>query len=217
MRGEFEKRLKAVLTEVMKATLPTILFIDERTLIGAGASAGGGDAANLLKPALARGEMRAIAATTYLEYNKYFAKDAALERRFQPIHVGEPEDDKAILMLRGIKEKYEAYHGIHITDEALAAAVTLSRRFIAGRQLPDKAVDLLDTSATRIKMSLTSKPPSLELAISRLRSLNLEIESLQKMRIWISAITVPSCKNCKRIKPNSKQRLKRKKSAGIKV
>ncbi|MGH7496391.1 MAG: type VI secretion system ATPase TssH [bacterium] len=181
MRGEFEKRLKAVINEVTKSSQPIILFIDEaHTLIGAGAAAGGGDAANLLKPALARGEMRAIAATTYLEYNKYFAKDAALERRFQPIHIGEPEDDKAILMLRGLKERYEAYHGIHITDEALAAAVKLSRRFIAGRQLPDKAVDLLDTSATRVKMSLTSKPPSLELAISQLKSLALEIESLQK-------------------------------------
>ncbi len=181
MRGEFEKRLKAVITEVTKSSQPIILFIDEaHTLIGAGASAGGGDAANLLKPALARGEMRAIAATTYLEYNKYFAKDAALERRFQPIHVGEPEDDKCMLMLRGIKKTYEAYHGIHITDEAIAAAVKLSRRFIAGRQLPDKAVDLLDTSATRVKMSLTSKPPSLELAISGFKALELEIATLQK-------------------------------------
>lgn len=181
MRGEFEKRLKAVITEVTKSALPIILFIDEaHTLIGAGASAGGGDAANLLKPALARGEMRAIAATTYLEYNKYFAKDAALERRFQPIHVGEPEDDKCMLMLRGIKKTYEAYHGIHITDEAIAAAVKLSRRFIAGRQLPDKAVDLLDTSATRVKMSLTSKPPSLELEIGRLKALELEIATLQR-------------------------------------
>ena len=118
MRGEFEKRLKAVITEITNSPVPAILFIDEaHTLIGAGASAGGGDAANLLKPALARGTFRAIAATTYLEYNKYFAKDAALERRFQPIHVGEPDDEKAILMLRGIKTKYEAYHGIHITDE----------------------------------------------------------------------------------------------------
>ncbi len=181
MRGEFEKRMKAVITAVTQSAQPIILFIDEaHTLIGAGAAAGGGDAANLLKPALARGEFRAIAATTYLEYNKYFAKDAALERRFQPIHVAEPEDDKAMLMLRGIKTKYEAYHGIHITDEAVAAAVKLSRRFIAGRQLPDKAVDLLDTSATRVKMSLTSKPPSLELEISRLKSINLEMATLQK-------------------------------------
>src|SRR5690606_28067823 len=163
MRGEFDTRLKAVTNDTTNPPKPAILFIDEaHTLIGAGASAGGGDAANLLKPALARGTFKAVAATTYLEYNKYFAKDAALERRFQPIHVGEPDDEKANLMLRGIKTKYEAYHGIHITDEALEAAVKLSRRYIAGRQLPDKAVDLLDTAATRVNMSLTSKPPKLE-------------------------------------------------------
>jgi type VI secretion system protein VasG len=181
MRGEFEKRLKAVITEIINSPKPSILFIDEaHTLIGAGASAGGGDAANLLKPALARGSFRAIAATTYLEYNKYFAKDAALERRFQPIHVGEPDNEKAILMLRGIKNKYEAYHGIHITDGAIEAAVKLSRRYIAGRQLPDKAVDLLDTAATRVKMSLTSKPPALELLSSRLKSIEIAIASQQK-------------------------------------
>ncbi len=181
MRGEFEKRLKAVITEITNSPTPAILFIDEaHTLIGAGASAGGGDAANLLKPALARGNFRAIAATTYLEYNKYFAKDAALERRFQPIHVGEPDDDKATLMLRGIKKKYEVYHGIHITDEALEAAVKLSRRYIAGRQLPDKAVDLLDTASTRVKMSLTSKPPKLELLISEFKSVDIAIGSQQK-------------------------------------
>ncbi len=181
MRGEFEKRLKAVITEITNSPTPSILFIDEaHTLIGAGASAGGGDAANLLKPALARGSFRAIAATTYLEYNKYFAKDAALERRFQPIHVGEPIDEKAILMLRGIKTKYEVYHGIHITDEALESAVKLSRRYIAGRQLPDKAVDLLDTAATRVKMSLTSKPPKLELLISDLKSIDMAINSQQR-------------------------------------
>jgi type VI secretion system protein VasG len=181
MRGEFEKRLKAVINEVTNSPVPAILFIDEaHTLIGAGASAGGGDAANLLKPALARGSFRAIAATTYLEYNKYFAKDAALERRFQPIHVGEPEDEKAILMLRGIKAKYEAYHGIHITDGAIEAAVKLSRRYIAGRQLPDKAVDLLDTASTRVKMSLTSKPAKLELMISRLKSVEMAINTQQK-------------------------------------
>lgn len=181
MRGEFEKRLKAVINEITNSPKPAILFIDEaHTLIGAGASAGGGDAANLLKPALARGTFKAVAATTYLEYNKYFAKDAALERRFQPIHVGEPDDDKANLMLRGIKTKYEAYHGIHITDEALEAAVKLSRRYIAGRQLPDKAVDLLDTAATRVKMSLTSKPPRLELLISRKKSIDMAITTRQK-------------------------------------
>jgi type VI secretion system protein VasG len=181
MRGEFEKRLKAVITEVTQSAKPIILFIDEaHTLIGAGASAGGSDAANLLKPALARGEFRAIAATTYMEYNKYFAKDAALERRFQPIHIGEPDDDKAMLMMRGIKSKYEIYHGIHITDEAIEAAVKLSRRYIAGRQLPDKSVDLLDTAATRVKMSLTSKPPKLELRISEMKSIEIEIDSLNK-------------------------------------
>lgn len=181
MRGEFEQRLKAVINEISNSTKPAILFIDEaHTLIGAGAQAGGGDAANLLKPALARGSFRAIAATTYLEYNKYFAKDAALERRFQPVHVGEPDDEKAVLMLRGIKNKYEAYHGIHITDEALEAAVKLSRKYISGRQLPDKAVDLLDTAATRVKMSLTSKPPKLELLISSFKSLELSINSQQK-------------------------------------
>lgn len=181
MRGEFEKRFKAVISEISNSPVPSILFIDEaHTLIGAGASAGGGDAANLLKPALARGSFRAIAATTYLEYNKYFAKDAALERRFQPIHIGEPDDEKAVLMLRGIKEKYEGYHGIHITDEALEAAVKLSRRYIAGRQLPDKSIDLLDTAATRVKMSLTSKPPKLELMIGELKSTDIAIASLQK-------------------------------------
>ncbi|MFC1852067.1 type VI secretion system ATPase TssH [candidate division CSSED10-310 bacterium] len=181
MRGEFEKRLKAVLKEVTSATQPIILFIDEaHTLIGAGSAQGSSDAANLLKPALARGEFRAIAATTYLEYNKYFAKDAALERRFQPIHIGEPEDETAMVMIRGIKKKYEQYHGIHISDEAIEAAVKLSRRYIAGRQLPDKAVDLLDTGATRVKMSLTSKPPSLTMAISDLQSLELQIEMMQQ-------------------------------------
>jgi type VI secretion system protein VasG len=181
MRGEFEKRFKAVINEVQKASHQMILFIDEaHTLIGAGGAAGSGDAANLLKPALARGEFRAIAATTYLEYNKYFAKDAALERRFQPIHIGEPDDDRALLMLRGIKDKYEEYHGIHITDQALEVAVKLSRKYIAGRQLPDKAIDLLDTAATRVKMSLTSKPLSLQMSQSELGSILLEIDLLQK-------------------------------------
>lgn len=181
MRGEFEKRFKAVINEVMKAPHQKIMFIDEaHTLIGAGGTAGSGDAANLLKPALARGEFRAIAATTYLEYNKYFAKDAALERRFQPIHIGEPDDDKAILMLRGIKDKYEEYHGIHISNQALEVSVKLSRKYIAGRQLPDKAIDLLDTAATRVKMSLTSKPLNLEMTQSKLVSVLLEIDLLQK-------------------------------------
>jgi len=181
MRGEFEKRLKAVISEITNSADPIILFIDEaHTLIGAGNTAGGSDAANLLKPALARGELRTVAATTYTEYNKYFAKDAALERRFQPIHISEPEDDQAILMMRGIKEQYEKYHGIHITDAAIEAAVKLSRRYVAGRQLPDKSVDLLDTAATRVKMSLTSRPNKLELLVSELNSGKLEQETLEK-------------------------------------
>lgn len=181
LRGAFEKRIKAVLDEIAKSAEPVILFIDEaHTLIGAGSTQGGSDAANLLKPALARGELKAIAATTYMEYNKYFAKDAALERRFQPIHVGEPTDDKAILMLRGIKEKYEAHHGIHISDEAVEAAVKLSRKYLSGRQLPDKAVDLLDTAATRVKMALNNKPIALEALLSELHSINLSIQSLEK-------------------------------------
>ena len=183
MRGEFEKRLKAVINEVVNSSHRIILFIDEaHTLIGAGGAAGSGDAANLLKPALARGEFRAIAATTYLEYNKYFAKDAALERRFQIININEPEDEKAVLMLRGLKRVYETHHGIHISDEALEAAVKLSRRYVAGRQLPDIAIDLLDTAATRIKMSLTSRPHALELLVSELNSVKLKLASLQKDR-----------------------------------
>ncbi len=179
MRGEFEQRFKAVINGISHSVKPSILFIDEaHTLIGAGGTQGSGDAANLLKPALARSEIRAIAATTYTEYNKYFAKDAALERRFQPVHVGEPDDDKAVLMMRGIKTKYEAFHGIHITDQALEAAVKLSRRYIAGRQLPDKAIDLLDTSATRVKMSLTNVPPGLELEKNRLNAIQLQISTL---------------------------------------
>ncbi|MDT3697572.1 MAG: type VI secretion system ATPase TssH [Ignavibacterium sp.] len=217
MRGEFEKRLKAVITEIANSPTPAILFIDEaHTLIGAGASAGGGDAANLLKPALARGSFRAIAATTYLEYNKYFAKDAALERRFQPIYVGEPDDDKAVLMLRGIKTKYEGYHGIHITDEALEGAVKLSRRYIAGRQLPDKAVDLLDTAATRVKMSLTSKPPKLELLISELKSTEMAISSLKKDSDMDLAFNKESFEALKVKKENLEKEVKEKEDKWLK-
>ena len=121
-----------------------------------------------------------MAATTYVEYNKYFAKDAALERRFQPIHVGEPEDDKAKLMMRGIKDKYEGYHGIHITDDAIAATVTLSRRYIAGRQLPDKAIDLVDEAASRLKMEIESQPTELDQIERRILQLNIEKQALAK-------------------------------------
>jgi type VI secretion system protein VasG len=211
MRGEFEKRLKAVIQEVSKSANRAILFIDEaHTLIGAGASAGGSDAANLLKPALARGELRAIAATTYLEYNKYFAKDAALERRFQPVHIGEPDDEKTMLMLRGIKTKYEAYHGIHITDGAIEAAVKLSRKFISGRQLPDKAVDLLDSAATRVKMSLTSRPPSLQLMIGRGNAIGLEISTLQRDADFHVARNGDKLKSLKQGLQNLEQEIKTK-------
>lgn len=164
VKGEFEKRLKAVIDTVKSSAGKIILFIDEaHTLIGAGGSAGmGGDAANLLKPALARGELRTCAATTWLEYRKYFEKDPALSRRFQMIKVDEPDEDKAFAMLRGISESYEKHHNVHITDDGIKAAVSLSHRYISDRQLPDKAVDVLDTACTRVKMSRTTIPAELD-------------------------------------------------------
>lgn len=163
VKGEFEKRLKAVIDIAKKSGGRIILFIDEaHTLIGAGGAAGMGDAANLLKPALARGELRTCAATTWLEYRKYFEKDPALTRRFQLVKVEEPDEEKACAMLRGIAESYEKHHGVHITEDGIRAAVSMSKRFISGRQLPDKAVDVLDTASTRVKMSRTTTPPSIE-------------------------------------------------------
>jgi len=162
VRGEFENRLKAVIAEVKASPTPIVLFIDEaHTIIGAGGAAGGSDAANLLKPALARGELRTIAATTWSEYKKYFEKDAALERRFQPVRVEEPSEATAELMLRGLRVTYEAAHGITIRDEAVQAAVRLSSRYISGRQLPDKAVDLLDTAAARVRIEQSTPPEEL--------------------------------------------------------
>lgn len=162
VKGEFEQRLKNVISAVQQSPVPVLLFIDEaHTIIGAGNQAGGADAANLLKPALARGELRTIAATTWSEYKQYFERDAALERRFQMVKVDEPDDDTACLMLRGLKSHYAEHHGVHITDEAVKAAVTLSRRYLTGRQLPDKAVDLLDTASARISMSLDTVPEQL--------------------------------------------------------
>ena len=163
VKGEFENRLKAVISEVKASPKPIILFIDEaHTLIGAGGQKGGSDAANLLKPALARGELRTVAATTWAEYKKYFEKDAALERRFQPVKVDEPEVDTCIVMLRGLKHIYEKAHNIRIQDDAVIAAAKLSSRYISGRQLPDKAVDLLDMSAARVRVARFAKPAPIE-------------------------------------------------------
>jgi type VI secretion system protein VasG len=161
-KGEFENRLKAVISEVKSSPKPIILFIDEaHQIIGAGGQKGSGDAANLLKPALARGELRTIAATTWAEFKKYFEKDAALERRFQPVKVEEPSEADATVMLRGLRHAYEKSHGVIIRDEAVKAAVVLSNRYISGRQLPDKAVDLLDTTAARVRVERGAKPEAL--------------------------------------------------------
>jgi type VI secretion system protein VasG len=181
VKGEFENRLKSVINEVKASPKPIILFIDEaHTLIGAGGSAGGGDAANLLKPALARGELRTVAATTWSEYKKYFEKDAALARRFQPVKLDEPSVETAALILRGLKEKYEEAHGVVVRDDAVEAAAELSSRYISGRQLPDKAVDLLDTSAARVKILLTAKPDIIEDKERSLQALEREKSALQR-------------------------------------
>lgn len=179
VKGEFEQRLKNVIDAVQQSPTPILLFIDEaHTIIGAGNQAGGADAANLLKPALARGELRTIAATTWSEYKQYFERDAALERRFQRVLVDEPDDDTACLMLRGLKSRYAEHHNVHITDDAVRAAVTLSRRYMTGRQLPDKAVDLLDTAAARVRMSLDTVPEQLTRIRSQITSLEMEKQAL---------------------------------------
>ncbi|WP_416260562.1 type VI secretion system ATPase TssH [Gibbsiella quercinecans] len=181
VKGEFEQRLKNVIEAVQQSPDPVLLFIDEaHTIIGAGNQAGGADAANLLKPALARGELRTIAATTWSEYKQYFERDAALERRFQMVKVDEPDDDTACLMLRGLKLRYAEHHGVHITDDAVRAAVTLSRRYLTGRQLPDKAVDLLDTAAARVRMGLDTVPEALTRLKAQLTALELEAQALQE-------------------------------------
>ena len=181
MKGEFENRLRSLLDEVQASTTPIVLFIDEvHTLIGAGGQAGTGDAANLLKPALARGVLRTIGATTWAEYKKYIEKDPALTRRFQLVHIHEPDEPKAVHMLRGVAAKLEAHHKVRIADEAVVAAVSLSHRYIPSRQLPDKAVSLMDTACSRVAMALTATPARLEAVTRQHEALQVELEVVQR-------------------------------------
>jgi len=180
-KGEFEERLKSVIKEVTTSDGHIVLFIDEiHTLVGAGGGQGAMDAANILKPALARGELRAIGATTLDEYQKYFEKDKALERRFQKVMVDEPDTESAISILRGIKEKYETHHKVRIKDEAIIAAVELSQRYITNRFLPDKAIDLMDEAAARLRMEINSKPEELDVLDRKIMQLEIEIEAIKR-------------------------------------
>ena len=180
-KGEFEERLKAVIKEVTSSEGNIVLFIDEiHTLVGAGGGQGAMDAANILKPALARGELRAIGATTLDEYQKYFEKDKALERRFQKVNVDEPDTESAISILRGIKEKYETHHKVRIKDEAIIAAVELSQRYITNRFLPDKAIDLMDEAAARLRMEINSKPEELDVLDRKIMQLEIEMEAIKR-------------------------------------
>jgi type VI secretion system protein VasG len=180
VRGEFESRLKGVIQEVKASPVPVILFIDEaHTLIGAGGEAGKGDAANLLKPELARGEMKCIAATTFSEFRKYLEKDPAIARRFQQVVIPEPDAASAAVMLRGLRERYEEFHKVRISHEAVEAACDLSDRYVPGRQLPDKAVDLLDTAAARVRMGLTTRPAALVMLDQEILDIGSELDSLE--------------------------------------
>jgi type VI secretion system protein VasG len=181
IKGEFENRLKSVIDEVKASPQPIIMFIDEaHTMIGAGGQAGQNDAANLLKPALARGELRTIAATTWAEYKKYFEKDAALTRRFQVVKVDEPDEEKGIAMMRGVAEKFEKHHGVRILDEAVEDSVRISHRYISGRQLPDKSVSVLDTACARVAIGQGATPGAIEDAQKRITQISLEIDALSR-------------------------------------
>ena len=180
-KGEFEERLKSVIKEVINAEGEIVLFIDEiHTLVGAGGGEGAMDAANILKPALARGELKAIGATTLNEYQKYFEKDKALERRFQKVMVDEPSVEDTISILRGIKEKYETHHKVEIKDEAIIAASELSHRYITDRFLPDKTIDLIDEAASKLRMEINSKPEKLDEIERKIMQLEIEREAIKK-------------------------------------
>jgi ATP-dependent Clp protease ATP-binding subunit ClpB len=180
-KGEFEERLKAVISEVVKSDGEIILFIDEiHTLVGAGGGEGAMDAANILKPALARGELRSIGATTLNEYQKYFEKDKALERRFQIVMVNEPDEASTISILRGLKERYENHHKVRIKDEAIISAVELSSRYISDRFLPDKAIDLIDEAAARLRLQMNSVPEDLDKLERSIKQLEIEREAIKR-------------------------------------
>ncbi len=194
VKGEFENRLKGIVDEVKASPTPIILFIDEaHMLVGAGGPAGGSDAANLLKPALARGELRTIAATTWSEYKRYFEKDAALERRFQVVKLDEPSPADAATILRGLRPVYERSHNVYVRDDAVMAAAQLSARYISGRQLPDKAVDVLDTACARVKLSLSSRPRALEVNERRIAMLERELAALERDHATLGTTPDPRC------------------------
>ena len=208
-RGEFEERLKAVLKEIHSRTGEIILFIDElHTVVGAGSSEGAVDAANMLKPALARGELRCIGATTLDEYRKYIEKDAALERRFQPIVVGEPTVEDTIAILRGLKERYETHHGVRIKDSAIIAAATLSSRYISDRFLPDKAIDLIDEAASGLRIEIDSKPQELDVIERKIMQIEIERQALKRKKTRILWSGLKNRKELASLKEKSKEAIR---------